>query len=253
MGIIEIENNSFVCRREKEFAVITLKEQAMEILTTVRAKEELMSVLSSIDNASDIKGLSVMYSDEYPGDTEYKNFLKDLLEGRLHEGKTRYFQTYQTSIHQFMNIIFNFSVPIVCGMNGNIAPDSFGMSLAYDFRLATEKSTFIFPNLHLGFPPSGVLSYFLIRNIGRFKAVDILLTKSNLSSVEALDLGLITRLVSEEELEYQCIEKLKEMSNYPSYAISETRRLLQPDLSEAEKYISATLESYRRNLHLMKA
>jgi hypothetical protein len=50
MGIIEIENNFFVCRRENNFAVITLKEQAMQILAAVGAKEDLMSVLSSIEN-----------------------------------------------------------------------------------------------------------------------------------------------------------------------------------------------------------
>ncbi len=100
---------------------------------------------------------------------------------------------------------------------------------------------------------SGCLSYFLLRNIGRAKTIDLLLTKSTISAVEALDLGLITQLVSEEELEGQCIEKLKEMSNFPSYTISDTRRLLQPDLSEVEKHISATLESSLRNLHLMKA
>jgi enoyl-CoA hydratase/carnithine racemase len=253
MGIIEIENNFFVCRREKNFAVITLKEQAMQILATVGAKEDLMSVLSSIENTPEIQGLAIIYPDEYPGDLDYKRFLEDLLEGRLHEGKIRYFQIYQTSIHQFLSIIFNFSVPIVSGMNGNMAPEDFGIILAFDFRLATEKTTFMFPNLHLGFPPSGVLSYLLIQNIGRFKAVDLLLTKSYISSVEAFDLGLITQLVSEEELEYQCIEKLKEMSNFPSYAISETRRLLQPDLSKVEKHIDATLESSLRNLHLMKA
>ena len=84
MDIIEIENNSFKCRREKDFAVLTFKEQSMKILTTIAVRNELMSVLSSNENATDIRGLAVIYSDEYPGDTEYKNFLEDLLEGRLH-------------------------------------------------------------------------------------------------------------------------------------------------------------------------
>ena len=52
-----------------------------------------------------------------------------------------------------MNIISNSSVPIVSGMSGNIAPDSFGMRLAYDFRLATEKTTFIFPTSQMRMKP----------------------------------------------------------------------------------------------------
>jgi 2-(1,2-epoxy-1,2-dihydrophenyl)acetyl-CoA isomerase len=138
-------------------------------------------------------------------------------------------------------------------MNGNIGPETFGYSMAYDFRLATRGTSFNFPNLHLGFPHSGALSYFLVRNIGQAKAVELLLTKTTISAVEALDLGLITQLVSEEELEYQCIEKLNEVSKFPSYAIAETRRLLQPDFSELQEHIKTSLDSSLRNLHLMKA
>ena len=87
MGMIEKENNFFASRREKDFAVITLKEQALQILVTVSAKEDLMSVLSSIQNTPNIKGLAIIYPDEYPGDAEYKRYLENLLEGRPHEGK----------------------------------------------------------------------------------------------------------------------------------------------------------------------
>lgn len=252
MDSIAGNNECFTCRQENEFAILVLKERAQKILTTVRVKEDLMSLLSAVQDSPDIKGLALIDSTEYPGDVEYKRFLEVFLEGELHEGKWRYGLTYKTAIHQLLDIIINFSIPIVGGMNGNIEPTAFGMSLAFDFRLATEKTNFLHPNMRLGLPPSGVLSFFLVRNVGPAKAVDLILTKSTLSAGEALDLGLITRIVPEEELEYQCIEKLRELSVLPRNALAETRRLLQPDINEAQKHIDAAFEMAWRNLWLLK-
>jgi hypothetical protein len=253
MSMIETENNFFASRREKDYSVITFKEQALQILVDVSAKENFMSVLSSIQNTPSTKGLAIIYPDEYPGDAEYKRYLENLLEGRPHEGKIHQFRNVLLSIGHFIDEVINFTIPIVSGMSGNISPESFGYSMAFDFRLATKTTSLKFPNLHLGFPHSGLLSYFMVRNIGQAKAAELLFTKSSLSAVEALDLGLINQVVSEEELEYQCIEKLNQMSQFPSYAILETRRLLQPDIGEIQKYIDESFASSIRNLYLMKA
>jgi 2-(1,2-epoxy-1,2-dihydrophenyl)acetyl-CoA isomerase len=252
MGIIETENDSFACRQEDDFALLTFKEQTMKVLVTVNLKDELISVLSSIENTPQIKGLLVLYTDEYSGDTEYEDLMGYLQSGKMHEGRVRYLQTYQASIHHYIIILLNFPVPIVSGMSGDIGSESFGFSLTYDFRLATEKTIFKLSNLKNGLPPSGLLSYFLVRNIGQAKALDLLLSKPTIDASEALDLGLVSRIVPEAELESRCLEQLKEMSKYPSYAISETRRLVQPDFSDVQKHIDASMEGALRNLYLMR-
>ncbi len=55
MSMIETENNFFASRREKDYSVITFKEQALQILVDVSAKENFMSVLSSIQNTPSTK------------------------------------------------------------------------------------------------------------------------------------------------------------------------------------------------------
>jgi enoyl-CoA hydratase/carnithine racemase len=49
-------------------------------------------------------------------------------------------------------------------MNGEIAPDVFGLNLALDLRVAAENTTFFNRNVELGFPPSSILSFYLLQN-----------------------------------------------------------------------------------------
>ena len=171
MAKIEVDHDSFACRQEDAFAILKLKKRAQEVLTTVQSKEDLMALLSEAQYNPDIKGLALIYSGEYLADKEYKRFIDGFLEEKIDVGKWRYGQRYMIALRQFLEIVLNFSVPIVTGMDGNIGPDSFGLSLASDFRLATEGTQFVNPNVRLGLPPSGILSFFLVKNIGPAKAV----------------------------------------------------------------------------------
>ena len=69
---------------------------------------------------------------------------------------------------------------------------------------------------------------------------------------EALDLGLIAQVVSTDDLENTCLEKLRHLSPIPDYALVESRRMLQPDIEEIRKYIEAGFEGALRCLYKMK-
>ncbi len=252
MTEIDIKNDSFTCRQDDDLAVLTILEGAKKIFTEVGSKEDLMSILETIKNSKKIKGLAILYSDKYPGNDEYKRFLLELLEEKQYQDKSRYTVTYKSAIIQFLKIINKYPIPIVGGMDGDVGPDSFGLNLAFDLRIATERTIFFNPNLQLGFPPSALLSFYLVRSLGSPMATEMMLTKSEISSDEALDLRLITQIVSAEDLEYTCLEKLRELSTIPNHALVEARRILQPSIDEIRNYIDAGIEGSLRSLYKMK-
>ena len=76
-----------------------------------------------------------------------------------------------------------------------------GMELATfcDFVLATESAKFAQPEIKLGcFPPVAMVT--LPRLIGARAATDLILTGRTISAREAHGLGLVTRLIADEEL-----------------------------------------------------
>lgn len=249
MSNVEIENDSFACHRESDFVILTLKQRAQKILTTVDIKNELLSHLAKIESSSDIRGLALIDSEQYPGDREYKSLLNDMLSDIPDEARKRFVLRYKTAISQILEIIFNFPIPIVAGMNGNIEPDYFGFYMAFDFRIASKNTYFTNPNLKFGYPPSSLLSFFLVKNLGPTKAIELLLSHSKFSAEKAYRLGLITQIIDEDKIELQCIEKLNELSSLSKYSVAETRRLLQPNITEFKKHMDAMFDSSVKYIH----
>lgn len=253
MTSIDVANDSFTCRQDGDLVVITLLKGAKKILTTINSKEDLMTVLETIKDSRKIKGVAILYSDMYLGNTEYRQFLIDNFVKKQHHDKSLYTVTYKNAIIQFLEIMKKYPIPIVGGMIGDIGPDSLGLNLALDLRIATDETNFFHPNLQLGLPPSALLSFYLVRSFGSHRATELMFTKSEFSSQEALDLGLITQITSVEELERTCLDRLRQLSTIPAQTLIESRRILQPGTDEVYKYIDAAFEGALRSVHRIKA
>ena len=136
----------------------------------------------------------------------------------------------------------NYTKPLIARINGLTGLEYLGYTLAFDFRIATPNTSFLFPNLRLGFPPSGPLVFNLVRHLGPGKASEIIFSGQPFSVSEAQKLGLITNVVSEDELEQRCLEKLEELSSFPSIALSAARRMIQPEPAEIELFLRKSVD-----------
>jgi len=197
MTSIDVENEFFACRQEDDVAVIKPMKGAKNVFTKIDLKEDMMSLFESIRVSKGIKGVVILYSDQYPGNAEHKRMLLESIETKEFEDTAQ----FSIAFIQFLEIIREYPKPIIGGLNGGIGPDSFGLSLAFDLRIATNNTTFHNPNLQLGIPPFPLLSFFFVQSLGSPKATELLLTKSEIRSSEAFDLRLIHQVVSPEDLE----------------------------------------------------
>lgn len=251
MSKIDVANDRFTCHIEDDFAVITILEGAKSLSTTVGGKESLMGTLKIIEEDQEIKGVAVIYSDKYLGDVEYKKFLQENLDVKNPNSHSRFVDTYKSAMVQFLQMANTYPKPIVSGMKGNIDPDDFAISLALDFRIATGNACIFHPNLQLGLPPSPLLSFYLVHNFGSQKATELILTKHKITTQDALDLGLITQIVSGEDLKKTCLDKLRQLSTIPRHALVESRRMLQPDMGKLKNYLDIAFEGVVRCLNKM--
>ena len=246
MTSIDMVNDFFTCRQDSDLAIITLLKGAKKLATTVDAKETLLMALKTLKDSREINGVAFIYSDEYSGNTEYRQFLLKIFEEKqYHDGRSSTVP-YKSAAMQVLETIRTYPKPIVGGMVGDIAPDSLGLNLALDLRIACEGTTYFLPNLQLGFPPSGLLSFYLVRSLGPHRATELMLTKQKISAQEALELGLITQIVSPEDLENTCLDKLQQLSTIPDCTLVESRRVLQPDLDEVNDFINAGIDGSLR-------
>jgi enoyl-CoA hydratase/carnithine racemase len=69
---------------------------------------------------------------------------------------------------------------------------------------------------------------------------------------DLLELRLINKIVSTEDLESTCLHKLRRLVRIPKHALVEARSMLQPNIDEVLKHIDSGLKSSLRSIYKMK-
>ena len=90
--------------------------------------------------------------------------------------------------------------PVVAAVNGDAIGDGFEIALSCDIRIAAETAKFGLPQLESGIIPSDGGTQRLPRLIGKGKALELMLTAETIDAAEALDIGLVSKVVPESEL-----------------------------------------------------
>ena len=84
--------------------------------------------------------------------------------------------------------------PVVAKVNGACMAGGMGLMLACDIVIAKNEATFGTPEVNVGLWPM-MIGALIYRNVLRKKAMEMVLLGERLSAAQALELGLITRLV----------------------------------------------------------
>jgi enoyl-CoA hydratase len=96
--------------------------------------------------------------------------------------------------------VANIEKPVIAVINGDALGQGLELALACDIRIAAQKAHFGFPDVALGLIPSDGGTQRLPRIIGRGKALELILTAEIIDAAEALETGLVTKVVPAESL-----------------------------------------------------
>jgi enoyl-CoA hydratase len=88
----------------------------------------------------------------------------------------------------------------IAALNGTLAGGAMGMALACDLRIAVPNAQFFYPVMKLGFLPQPSDPGRLAALIGPARTKLMLMGGQKLSAQEALDFGLVDRVVPQESL-----------------------------------------------------
>ncbi|MCH2173824.1 enoyl-CoA hydratase/isomerase family protein [Myxococcota bacterium] len=120
--------------------------------------------------------------------------------------------------------IFRTQAPILCALKGWVIGGSFERALCCDLRVAAEGTRFMLPEVAHGvLTDSGGMAR-LFQMCGHGVTMDMILTGRVMAADEALRHGVISRLVSEEELESTVREMAEKIAASPSFTVKMSRR-----------------------------
>jgi 2-(1,2-epoxy-1,2-dihydrophenyl)acetyl-CoA isomerase len=140
-------------------------------------------------------------------------------------------RSFLDSLHKRYNPIIsamrNLSKPIICRLNGVAAGAGCSLALACDMIIASEEATLIEVFINIGLVPDSGSSYFLPRLVGKAKAFELCSMGNKVKASEALQLGLINRVASADQLDAVVKEYTDYFSHAPTKAIGLIKRMLE--------------------------
>ncbi|MGE0559934.1 MAG: enoyl-CoA hydratase/isomerase family protein, partial [Burkholderiales bacterium] len=104
--------------------------------------------------------------------------------------------------HQQMILaLHHLEKPVIAAIRGPAAGIGASMALACDLIVASETAYLLMAFKNVGIPPDGGAIYFLTQHIGIARAKEIVYSARKLPAVEAQEMGLISKIVPDAELE----------------------------------------------------
>jgi 2-(1,2-epoxy-1,2-dihydrophenyl)acetyl-CoA isomerase len=121
--------------------------------------------------------------------------------------------------------------PVLAAVNGVAAGAGCSLALACDLRLASSKASFIEVFARVGLVPDSGSTYFLPRLVGLGKAFELSYLPDPVSADEALKIGLVNWVASEDEFASHVLQIAKRLARGPTKSYGLIKRALNHNLT----------------------
>ncbi|HMC81292.1 MAG TPA: enoyl-CoA hydratase/isomerase family protein [Acidimicrobiia bacterium] len=140
-------------------------------------------------------------------------------------------------LYPVMQKIVASRVPVIAAVNGAATAGGLDLALACDLRVASTRARFGETYVKIGLAPGNGGAWFLPRLVGSGRAAELALTGDLITAAEALEIGLVNRVVEPEELLPAALSIAERIAANPWRAVEATKQALraswQQDLAGA--------------------
>jgi len=149
-------------------------------------------------------------------------------------------------IHRCFSRIEKLEIPVIAAINGFAFGEACELSLACDYRIASETAQFALPEINLGLMPGAGGTQRLPRLIGMGRAFEMLFTGKSITAQRAWEIGLVNTVVAAEELMTETMKTAKLFASKPTFALKMIKKAVRTgmntDLTSALEYEARCFE-----------
>ena len=114
--------------------------------------------------------------------------------------------------------------PIIGAINGFALGGGLEIALMCDIRIAGKSAKLGLPDAYMGFSPTGGLTWLLTKMVGLTVAMDMAFTTDMLDANESLRVGLVSRVVEDDQLSAVTEELSKRIAAFPKTGVRNIKR-----------------------------
>jgi enoyl-CoA hydratase len=155
--------------------------------------------------------------------------------------------------------------PVIAAINGAAIGGGFCLSMATDIRVASDAAYFRAAGINNGLTSSELgISYLLPRAIGSSRAFEIMLSGRDVDAAEADRIGLVSRVVPDDELLETCYALAEGIIGFSRIGVELTKKLLWSSLDAsslsahmahegtAQLYVRLTTQNFEEAIRARK-
>ncbi|MCK8434392.1 enoyl-CoA hydratase/isomerase family protein [Streptomyces sp. D2-8] len=139
-------------------------------------------------------------------------------------------RTLRTGAQRLIAAVLDCEKPVIAAVNGTAAGLGAHLAFACDLVLAAESARFIEVFVRRGLVPDAGGAYLLPRLVGPQRAKELMFFGDALTAADAERLGLVNRVVSDEELERTARAWAERLASGPTRALALTKQLVNASL-----------------------
>ena len=144
------------------------------------------------------------------------------------------------AINQLILFLRSLNKIVIHADSGEVLSLFLNLSLACDYRIIGDRTIFQYPTQELGLVPKGGGIFFLSRTIGTAKTLELMLSGRDITAREALDLGIVDKVVPSDSIENSVLEIAGDIAQKPLSLISATKKLVVSSSENLATFLGAT-------------
>jgi 2-(1,2-epoxy-1,2-dihydrophenyl)acetyl-CoA isomerase len=121
--------------------------------------------------------------------------------------------------------LFALPIPVVAAVNGPAAGAGCSLALAADIVVAARSAYFLQAFVNIGLIPDAGATWLLPRLAGRARALEMMMLGERVSAEQALEWGLVSRVVEDEHLASESVRLATQLAHGPTLALGLIRKL----------------------------
>lgn len=231
---LNVQSDLFSAARHGEIVTLNFHNNLLLRAVDLSARDRLLNYLDQISHNRDIKVVVFMGSIQKTGREEYIKFYNHILDANLDRNAIH---KMYNAVDQLILKIVDLDKFVIHGDRGQVISLFLNISLACDYRIIADDTVYQNPYLGLGMAPKGGGAFFLTKMLGYAKAHEILLSDQDITAHDALQMGIVDKVVPPETLEEKALEAAKRYAKIPAQSLVGVKRLLNFSRKELGDYL----------------
>jgi enoyl-CoA hydratase/carnithine racemase len=203
---------------KEPIAWVTLDNPPMNALGDV-AKEDLCRVLDALEESKSKIRVVILTGEgkAFVAGSDIPKFLRlDAEQATVQSLRTQ----------KLFRRVETFSRPTLCAINGYCFGAGLELAMCCDIRIASDSAILGHPEVNLGIIPGAGASQRLPRLVGLGRAKELILTGRRIKAEEALQIGLVEKVVPQESLFADAQRMAEEISVKGPLAVAAAKKVL---------------------------